>query len=436
MVTDNQAPGSVTLRLLGRSATIAPPASGSTYRWTLTVPPVASPTAAAIEVEARDAAGNVTLASSALEVLPLLDPDSPFVAIACPSPGAILAPGTSLWVTAEATDNQGLLAVEFFLGDSPVPVATFDTPPFRYRLTAPSTAHEGDLLRLRVVATDYGLKSTEAGIEVGVVEGDVLPGSRTIAAGDPEFEGRSVIVSGGTVTIDGPHSFRDLVVLDGAIVNHREATPGAEYALDVELTRDLFVACDGAINVSGQGYLGGTTPGGRGFGYGNSTAEGASFGGSFAGRGGLFDFSGPVYGSPFDPRDPGAGGGDQPGISGGQQNAGGGVVDIRAGGVVRIDGVVLADGVGVDREFGLPSGSGGSIRLEAGEIAGAGRVSASGPSDGRWGGGGGRIALHGEVDAGLISRTQAAGGPAGTSWDVAGAGTLFVRDQAMSMASS
>ena len=79
-----------------------------------------------------------------------------------------------------------------------------------------------------------------------------------------------MIVSGGTVTIDGPHSFRDLVVLDGAIVNHREATPGAEYALDVELTRDLFVACDGAVNVSGQGYLGGPRYAGRAYGFGNT----------------------------------------------------------------------------------------------------------------------------------------------------------------------
>ncbi len=405
VVTDNQAPGTVTLRLLGRSVTLAPLASGAIYRWSLTVPPVASPTAAAIEVEARDAAGNVTFASSALEVLPLLDPDAPFVAIACPSPGAILAPGTALWVTAQATDNQGLLAVEFFLGDSPVPVATFDTPPFppfRYRLTAPSTAHEGEVLRLRVVATDYGLKSTEAGIEVGVVEGDVIPGSRTIAAGDLDFEGRSVIVAAGTVTIDGPHSFRDLVVLDAAIVNHREATPGAQYVLDVELTRDLFVACDGAVNVSGQGYLGGNRSSGRAYGYGNSQAEGANYltGASHGGRGGLFDGSSLPYGSLFDPREPGGGAGGSAASAG---SDGGGGIRIAAGRHAVVDGALRANG-----NSNLAAGAaGGSVRLAAADILGAGVIEANGGP----GGGGGRIALVADALAdGLVSRTRAWGG--------------------------
>jgi protocatechuate 3,4-dioxygenase beta subunit len=360
VVTDNQAPGTVTFRFLGRSTTIAPQVSGATYRWTLTVPPVASPTAAAIEVEARDAVGNVTLASSALEVLPLLDPDAPFVGIICPSPGALLAPATSLWVAAQATDNQGLLSVEFFLGESPLPVATFTAPPFKYRLTAPSTAQEGDVLRLRVVATDYSLKSTEGALDVVVVEGDIIPGSRTISAGDSAFEGRSVIVSGGTLTIDGSHSFRDLVVLDGAIVTHREATPGAQYVLEVDLARDLFVACEGAINASGQGYLGGNRGGGRAYGYGNSQAEGANYltGASHGGRGGLFDGSSLPYGSLFDPREPGGGAG---GSSSNAGSDGGGAIRIAAGRRSVVDGAVRANG-----NSNLAAGAaGGSIRFAA-----------------------------------------------------------------------
>ena len=387
------------------------------------MPPVASPTAATIEVEARDAAGNVTLASSALAVEPLLDPDSPFVAIACPSPGAVLAPGTSLWVTAEATDNQGLLSVEFFLGDSPLPVATFETPPFRYRLTAPSTALEGEVLRLRAVATDYGLKSTEAGLEVGIVEGEVILGSRTIAAGEPGFDGRSVIVAGGTVTIDGPHSFRDLVVLDDATVNHREATPGAEYALDVELTRDLFVACDGAIDVTGQGFLGGNRGGGRAYGYGNSQTEGANYltAASHGGRGGLFDGSSLPYGSLFDPREPGGGAG---GSSTSAGSDGGGAIRIGVGRRAVVDGALRANGAANL----APGAAGGSARLAAAEISGAGVVEANGGP----GGGGGRVALYANVLAdGLASRTRAWGGQrtgAGINASHQGAaGTVFLK---------
>ncbi|MEO8196126.1 MAG: carboxypeptidase regulatory-like domain-containing protein [Thermoanaerobaculia bacterium] len=423
VVTDNQAPGTVTLRLLGRSAVLAPPASGSTYRWTFTVPPVAAQVTTAIEVEARDAAGNVTLATSALTVEPLLDPDSPFVAVVCPSSGAILAPGTSLWVTVEATDNQGLLAVELFLDASPVPVATFGAPPFRYRLTAPSTAHEGEVLRLRAVATDYGLKSTEAEIEIGVVEGEVLSGSRTIAADDPELDGRSVIVAAGTVTIDGPHTFRDLVVLDAASVNHREATPGAQYILEVELTRDLFVACEGTVNVSGQGYVGGARYGGRAYGYGNSQAEGANYltGASHAGRGGLFDGSSLPYGSLFEPREPGGGAG---GSSASAGSDGGGGMRIAAGRRAVVDGALRANGAA-----NLAAGAaGGSIRLAAAEILGAGVVEANGGP----GGGGGRVALYANTLAGgLVSRTRAWGGQrtgAGINASYQGAaGTVFLK---------
>ena len=423
VVTDNQAPGTVALRFLGRSTTLAAPVSGSTYRWTLTVPPVASPTAAAIEVEARDAAGNVTLASSALSVEPLLDPDSPFVAIACPSPGAILAPGTSVWVNAQASDNQALLSVEFFLGDSPVPVATSTVPPFRYRLIAPSTVQEGEVLRLRVVATDYGLKSSEAGIEVAVVEGSVLPGSRTIAASDSEYEGRSVIVTGGTVTIDGPHSFRDLLVLDGATVNHREATPGAEYILDLEVTRDLFVACEGAVNVSGQGYLGGNRGGGRAYGFGNTQAEGTNYltSASHGGRGGLFDGSSLPYGSLFDPREPGAGAGGSAASAG---SDGGGGIHIVAGRRAVVDGALRANGATTL----APGAAGGSISLAAADISGAGVIEANGGP----GGGGGRVALVANVVAeDLMSRARAWGGQrtgAGIDSSHQGAaGTVFLR---------
>ncbi|MEO7975278.1 MAG: Calx-beta domain-containing protein, partial [Thermoanaerobaculia bacterium] len=396
---------------------------GSTYRWSLIVPPVAATTPTTIEVEAHDAAGNMAVATSALVVEPLLDPEVPVVAIVCPSAGALLAPGTSAWVTASASDNQGLLSVEFFLGDSTIPVASFGAPPYRYHLGAPSTAREGDILRLRVVATDYGLRSTEALLEVRIVEGDVIRGSRTITPGDTTFEGRSLIVASGTVTLDGAHSFRDLLVLDGAAVNHRKATPAAEYAIDVQLERDLFVACEGAIDVSGLGYLGGARGGGRAFGYGNSIDEGANYltGASHGGRGGSYDGSSQPYGNLFEPRAPGGGAGGSAASAG---SDGGGVARVALAGNAVIDGAVRANGA-----VNLAAGAaGGSVRISAAQMSGAGLVEANGAL----GGAGGRIAmLSTSLSTDLGSRVRAWGGQrVGASFNAThqgAAGTVYMK---------
>ncbi|MEO8277245.1 MAG: carboxypeptidase regulatory-like domain-containing protein, partial [Thermoanaerobaculia bacterium] len=422
VVTDNQRMGPVTISLLGRTLTIPLPSGESTFHWSLTIPPVPSSTLAMITVDAQDAAGNGASKSSPLQVEPRLDPGAPLLTITCPSPGALVAPGTSLMVTAAASDELGLSKVEFFLDSSPVAVATFAAPPFRYRMTAPSTAREGDQIRIRVVATDYGLNSSEALLEVTVVEGQLIAGSRSITAEDLSFEHQSVIISGGTTTIDGSHSFRDLVILDGAKVAHRDTTPGLSFELKVDLDRDLFIACEGAVDTSGLGYSGGPRGSGRAYGLGNSQSEGASFGtgASHGGRGGLYDGSSRTYGSVKDPGEPGGGGG---GSSASAGSDGGGVVRIAAVRHAVVDGFVRANGA----TNLAPGAAGGSVSIQALDLSGAGLIEANGGP----GGGGGRVALVAPTIADtLIQRTHAWGGQrsGGVSSLVHGAaGTVFVR---------
>jgi hypothetical protein len=402
VVTDNQAMGTVTFRWLGLSTTLTSPTVGSSYRWSLVVPPVLAPTDAELEIEAGDLAGNVTRASVALHAYPLLDPDSPRVQVLCPSAGAILVPGTSLAVLADASDDQGLLKVEFFLGASTIPVASMAIPPFRYLVTAPSTAREGDSILVRVVATDYGLKSTEASVAIGVVEGAVITGSRSISAADASFDGQSVAIAAGTVTIDGTHTFRDLVVLAGASVTHRDTTPAAEYRLDLHLDRDLFVACEGSVDASGLGYWGGGKTGGRAYGIGNLQSEGANFGvgASHGGRGGGYDGSSRTYGSLFDPHEPGGGSGGNGAQAG---SDGGGVIRISVGRQAVVDGAMRANGA----TNLAPGAAGGAVRLDAQDIAGRGTIEA----DGGPGGGGGRIALYGQsMSEDLLAHVHAFGG--------------------------
>jgi hypothetical protein len=400
---DNQGMASVRFSLLGAHATDATPAAGGLWAASLVVAPVAEAGDHPLTVEATDAAGNVATATVTLRVEPLLDPDAPTVAFRCPSGDTRLAPGTALELAVDAADDQGLLRVEFFVGADPAPVATLSAPPFVHTLTVPATASEGDAIEVRAVATDFGLKSTQDSIRVDVVEGRVVPGSRTLLATDTGFEHQSVVVVGPAVlTVEGPHVFRDLVVLDGARVDHKPATSTVEHRLELELERDLHVACGGAVDASGLGYLGGARPGGRARGYGNSIDEGASYrtGAAHGGRGGLYDGSSRVYGSVQDPATPGGGAGGD-GVRAG--SAGGGVVRITAAGRMAIDGAVRADGAANL----APGAAGGSVRLEALTLDGSGSVEA----DGGPGGGGGRIALVADTIAdGLVERTHAAGG--------------------------
>ncbi len=402
-VIDNQGMGGVRFTLLGTAATDTIPDSGDRWSASLVVPPVSAPGDHDLEVMATDAAGNATTATVTLHVEPLLDPDAPSVAFRCPSGDTRLAPGTALELVVDAADDQGLLKVEFFVGDDPAPAVTLNQPPYAYLLTVPEGAIEGETIDVRAVATDYGLKSTQDSIRIDVVEGRVVAGSRTLLASDLSFEHQSVVVRGPAVlTIEGPHQFRDLVILDGARVDHRPASTTAEHRLELVLERDLHVACGGAIDVTGLGYLGGARTGGRARGFGNSQEEGANYrtGASHGGRGGLYDGSSRVYGSVKDPSTPGGGAGGDGSRAG---SAGGGVVRITAAGRMAIDGAVRADGAANL----APGSAGGSVHLEALTLDGSGSVEA----DGGPGGGGGRVALVANaIDDALLARTHAAGG--------------------------
>jgi hypothetical protein len=115
-----------------------------------------------------------------------------------------------------------------------------------------------------------------------------------------------------------------------------------------------------------------------------------------------------------------------------QTPGGGGVIRLTVLGDAIVDGAVVANG-----EPGpAGGGAGGSIRIDAATLAGAGRIQADGSRGadaGAGGGGGGRIALYAtKLDAGLLERTSAAGAKT-ESEDPAGwgaAGTIFVQREA------
>jgi hypothetical protein len=188
---------------------------------------------------------------------------------------------------------------------------------------------------------------------------------------------------------------------------------------NLSVAGNVEVAVGGAINASGKGCGGGAGPGA-------GHTDGSPADGSGAGYGGIGGMSssnavgGTVYGSFAQPTNLGSGGGTSyAGIGG----AGGGAIQITAGGTFIINGTISADGAnGTNSRSG--GGSGGSIWITAQLMSGSGAISAQGgsgePTHGG-GGGGGRIAIQSDVNtfAGLLAAYGGAGAMTG------GAGTVY-----------
>ena len=217
-----------------------------------------------------------------------------------------------------------------------------------------------------------------------------------LLADDALRDDRVVVAGPGVLVVpdrDRPIVARDLALEDGAVLSHLPATTTETHALRLVVTNALAIDATSAIDVSARGHLVGRTVG--------NTIVGAATGGgggSYGGRGG--STSNFPYGDQRVPNDLGSGGGSAEGAGG----AGGGLIHITAR-TATIDGVVRADGGnGEDRDGAKPAGSGGSILLNVGTLAGTGRITANGGLGGvvcyygcRFGGsgGGGRVAIYG-----------------------------------------
>ncbi len=189
---------------------------------------------------------------------------------------------------------------------------------------------------------------------------------------------------------------------------------------------NVIVANGGSINANARGFRSsaGTAAGATSVPYGGGGAHGG-VGGKSANN----DVGGsPVYGLTNAPVTAGSGGG-----GGAYGYAGGGALWIAAGGTVRVDGTLTADGTGngtINLYGG--GGAGGSIFVTCMKFTGAGVVSArGGPGGGSagGGGGGGRIAIWRGSDlwtgTPITNTTSVAGGTNGGTGVAGSNGTVF-----------
>ena len=125
--------------------------------------------------------------------------------------------------------------------------------------------------------------------------------------------------------------------------------------------------------------------------FGGDTGSGAGYGGQ-GGHGWEGHAGGNPYGSAAVPVDWGSAGG--PGDNG-SRTAGGGVIHLGVGGTLTVCGLIAANGQGA---FAADQGggSGGSVWVNAGSLAGTGSIAANGGTGNYYGGGGGggRVAIY------------------------------------------
>lgn len=370
------------------------------FRLTIRAPSVSAEQDLVVSASAVDPGGNVaTLDPLAVRVLPVLDTVPPDVAFVAPEAGAVASAGMTLPVVVNAFDDRAVTSVVVRV-DGKV-AAELNAPPWTAQITLGAPGPGGQWT-LEASATDVGGNTSTATRAVANAGTDLVGlGISHIAEGDTTFDGQDVVIAGGTVRIDGSHTFKKVTVMADGVLSHTAATITTETRM--ALTADSIVV-DGAIDVRGRGYVGGCffdngCPGttfGRTIG---NTAGGngsASHGG--IGRGG----AGPVYGDFAEPITLGSGGG-----GGGIGGAGGGAVWLDAA-IVTVRGAIRADAgdePGDHDEFigGPPDvpgngGSGGSIFVRADVLDLSGTLSARGgdsspAATARHGGGGGRIAV-------------------------------------------
>ena len=183
------------------------------------------------------------------------------------------------------------------------------------------------------------------------------------------------------------------VVLEGGTWTH--AGPAAEPTtmINVSVGGDLVVGASASIQ-AGTGTGGGESFRSRGYARANGPGYLRGAGGSFAGDGGHppIETAFVSYGSILEPLSWGSGAwGDS------ELYAGGGIVKLVVGGTLTVDGLICSRGFGwpldADETIG-GSGSGGTVNLTAGALAGSGTIDANGGNNGLYGpGSGGRVKI-------------------------------------------
>jgi hypothetical protein len=226
------------------------------------------------------------------------------------------------------------------------------------------------------------------------------------------------ITDGALIIDDG-----DITLHPATIVTHTVGRTATGGTINISVSTGSMTI-NGKINANSKGLFSSE-------GDGSPTLDGSSNGGGgYGGQGGLGTSlpGGSVYGSLTQPISVGSGGGHyNTSYIGGY---GGGAIKLNIGATLSIGGTISSNGGNnPGSSFGPGGGSGGSVYLITSTLIGSGTVMVNGGngSSDDGGGGGGRIAVY--YDNSTANLTYQAFG--GTGKGVGGAGTVYVKDNAL-----
>ena len=255
----------------------------------------------------------------------------------------------------------------------------------------------------------------------------------------------------GTTLVTGDVRANTITLTNGGVLTHGNTTATTTYSLNLNATTLLAIDSSSKIDVTGRGYLGGSSGGNSsttGMTYGNTASGGSTQtsstgnGGSYGGLGGIYSGGSvnTVYGDLMNPGEVGSGGGagaycpyycsSQPGGNGG------GLVKITAG-ALQVDGSIIADGgAGTATTYNGGGGSGGGVNLHVSTLSGTGMIAARGGAGPGGAGGGGRIAVYYDTLTLPTGNFMASGGKSASQNNSSyngGAGTIYLKSNSLLM---
>ena len=243
-----------------------------------------------------------------------------------------------------------------------------------------------------------------------------VPNSTTLGEHDYQHDGKRLIVDGVTLTLSGEHDFESIVVRNAGVITTELASVGSTQGITITAD-EIEVDSSSRIDVSSKGNLG-------------TAAIGNYTGGSYGGSGGTYNDSvtNAPYGDFREPKDLGSGGRRD----NNDFTRGGGAIELQAQ-VLKLDGLIQANGQADTGFYG--SGSGGSLLLQVEQVVlgEQARIEANGGGSSTYytygGGGGGRVALYyGELVQGTLTTQVFAKGGRSSSAQPGAAGTVYLKN--------
>ena len=229
------------------------------YNAVYKVPALDADTPALVLVEAEDLTGKISQKTVNIVLEKLVDTTAPVVKILSPTNGSLVFAGENLKIKVDATDDKGVTQVEIFVDNQSVQVLA--QSPYEATYTIPADAAAGSTITIKAVARDVDEKTGEGQAGVQVISGTVIPAGTVIEATNTTYDNQTIIIKSGTVTINGAHTFVNVLVKENGILTHSPATSTKIYALQLTITGKLVIGTDARIGVGGRGYLGGLQEG-------------------------------------------------------------------------------------------------------------------------------------------------------------------------------